>query len=72
MKDYSPVYIDVRMKDKLSSLVASLQHLAPEITPTMLLSNMLADHLSANRDLIQHVAREGLKCSLENTFNDKD
>lgn len=72
VKEYSPVYIDVRMKEKLSSLIASLQHLAPEITPTMLLSNMLADHLTANKELIQQVAKEGLKRSLENTFNEKD
>jgi hypothetical protein len=70
VKEYAPVYIDVRMKEKLVSLIASLQHLAPDITPTMLLSNMLADHLAANRELIQQVAREGLKRSLENTFND--
>ncbi len=60
------------MKEKLASLIASLQHLSPDITPTMLLSNMLADHIAANKDLIQQVAREGLKRSLENTFNDKD
>jgi len=70
VKEYAPVYIDVRMKEKLTSLIASLQHLAPDITPTMLLSNMLADHLATNRELIQQVAREGLKRSLENTFND--
>jgi hypothetical protein len=70
VKEYSPVYIDVRMKEKLASLIASLQHLAPDITPTMLLSNMLADHLATNKELIQQVAREGLKRSLENTFND--
>ena len=70
VKEYSPVYIDVRMKEKLASLIASLQHLAPDITPTMLLSNLLADHLATNRELIQQVAREGLKRSLENTFND--
>jgi hypothetical protein len=70
VKEYSPVYIDVRMKEKLVSLIASLQHLAPDITPTMLLSNMLADHLATNKELIQQVAREGLKRSLENTFND--
>ena len=58
------------MKEKLAALIASLQHLAPDITPTMLLSNMLADHLSVNKDLIQQVAREGLKRSLENTFNE--
>jgi len=60
------------MKEKLVSLIASLQHLAPDITPTMLLSNMLADHISANRELIRRTANEGLKRSLENTFNDKD
>ncbi len=70
VKEYSPVYIDVRMKEKLTSLINSLQHLAPDITPTMLLSNLLADHLATNKDLIQQVAREGLKRSLENTFND--
>jgi hypothetical protein len=70
VKEYSPVYIDVRIKEKLASLIASLQHLAPDITPTMLLSNMLADHLATNKELIQQVAREGLKRSLENTFND--
>ncbi|MDL2230470.1 hypothetical protein LJB87_01600 [Alistipes sp. OttesenSCG-928-L06] len=72
VKDYSSVYIDTRMKEKLSSLIASLQHLAPEITPTILLSNMLTDHLASNKDLIQQVAKEGLKRSLENTFTDKD
>ncbi len=41
-----------------------------DITPTMLLSNLLADHLATNKELIQQVAREGLKRSLENTFND--
>jgi hypothetical protein len=70
VKEYSPVYIDVRMKEKLTSLIKSMQHLAPDITPTMLLSNLLADHLATNKDLIQQVAREGLKRSLENTFND--
>ena len=72
VKEYSPVYIDVRMKEKLTSLIASLQHLAPYITPTMLLSNMLADHITVNKDLIQQVACEGLKRSLENTFNEKN
>lgn len=72
VKEYSPVYIDVRMKEKLTSLINSLQHLAPDITPTMLMSSLLADHLAVNRELIQQVAREGLKRSLENTFNDKE
>jgi hypothetical protein len=58
------------MKDKLTALIKSMQHLAPDITPTILLSNLLADHLATNKDLIQQVAREGLKRSLENTFND--
>ncbi len=70
VKEYSPDYIDVRMKEKLTSLINSLQHLAPDITPTMLLSNLLADHLATNKELIQQVAKEGLKRSLENTFND--
>lgn len=69
VKDYTPVYIDVRMKEKLQTLVASLQHIAPEITPTILLSNILADHLSVNRELITRVASEGLKRSLASTFN---
>lgn len=60
------------MKEKLNSLIASLQHLAPDVTPTILLTNMLADHIAANKELIQQVAREGLKRSLENTFNEKD
>lgn len=68
IKDYTPVYIDVRMKDKLQTLISSLQHLAPEITPTMLLSNLLADHIASNRELITRVANEGLKRSLANTF----
>lgn len=72
IKDYTPVYIDVRMKEKLQTLVASLQHIAPEITPTILLSNILADHLSANRELITSAANEGLKRSLASTFNEKD
>lgn len=70
IKDYTPVYIDARMKEKLQSLIASLQHLAPEITPTMLLSNLLADHILANRELITRVANEGLKKSLANTFTE--
>lgn len=69
IKDYTPVYIDVRMKEKLQMLVASLQHIVPEITPTMLLSNILADHLSVNRELITRAANEGLKRSLASTFN---
>ena len=69
VKDYTPVYIDVRMKAKLQTLVSSLQHIVPEITPTILLSNILADHLSANRELITRAANEGLKRSLASTFN---
>lgn len=69
VKDYTPVYIDVRMKEKLQTLVASLQHIAPEITPTILLSNILADHLSVNKELITRAANEGLKRSLASTFN---
>lgn len=69
IKDYTPVYIDVRMKEKLQTLVSSLQHIVPEITPTILLSNILADHLSANRELITRAANEGLKRSLASTFN---
>lgn len=69
IKDYTPVYIDVRMKEKLQMLVASLQHIASEITPTILLSNILADHLSANKELITRAANEGLKRSLASTFN---
>ena len=73
VKDYTPVYIDVRMKEKLQTLVSSLQHIVPEITPTILLSNILADHLSANRELITRAANEGLKRSLASTFtNDKE
>lgn len=71
VKDYTPVYIDVRMKEKLQTLVASLQHIVPEITPTLLLSNILADHLSANRELITRAANEGLKRSLASTFNNE-
>ncbi|MDR2533448.1 MAG: DUF3408 domain-containing protein [Tannerellaceae bacterium] len=69
VKDYTPVYIDVRMKEKLQTLVASLQHIVPEITPTILLSNILVDHLSTNRELITRAASEGLKRSLASTFN---
>ena len=69
IKDYTPVYIDVRMKEKLQTLIASLQHIVPDITPTILLSNILADHLSVNRELITRVASEGLKRSLASTFN---
>ncbi len=50
-------------------LVASLQHIVPEITPTMLLSNILADHLLQNKELITRAANEGLKRSLASTFN---
>lgn len=70
VKDYTPVYIDVRMKEKLQTLVASLQHVVPEVTPTILLTNILADHLLANRELITRAANEGLKRSLASTFND--
>lgn len=72
VKDYTPVYIDVRMKEKLQTLVSSLQHIVPEITPTILLTNILADHLSANKELITRSANEGLKCSLASTFNEKE
>lgn len=72
VKDYTPVYIDVRMKEKLQILVASLQHIVPDITPTILLSNILADHLSANKELITRAANEGLKRSLASTFNNND
>jgi len=72
VKDYTPVYIDVKMKEKLQTLVSSLQHIVAEITPTILLSNILADHLSANRELITRAANEGLKRSLASTFNEKD
>lgn len=72
IKDYTPVYIDVHMKAKLQTLVASLKHIKPEITPSILLSNILADHLSENCELITKVANEGLKRSLTDTFkNDK-
>jgi len=70
VKDYTPVYIDVRMKEKLQTLVASLQHVVPEVTPTILLTNILADHLLVNRELITRTANEGLKRSLASTFND--
>jgi len=69
IKDYTPVYIDVRMKEKLQTLVTSLQHIASEITPTILLSNILADHLLQNKELITRAANEGLKRSLASTFN---
>ena len=72
VKDYTPVYIDVRMKERLQTLVASLQHIVPEVTPTILLSNILADHLLVNRELITRAANEGLKRSLASTFNDKN
>lgn len=72
IKDYTPVYIDVRMKEKLQTLVSSLQHIVPEITPTLLLSNILSDHLSANRELITRAANDGLKRSLASTFNEKE
>ena len=72
IKDYTPVYIDVHMKEKLQALVASLQHIVPEITPTILLSNILADHLLQNKELITRVANEGLKRSLASTFNEEN
>lgn len=72
VKDYTPVYIDVKMKEKLQTLVASLQHIVPEITPTILLTNILADHLFTNRELITRAANEGLKRSLANTFNEEN
>ncbi len=72
VKDYTPLYIDVRMKEKLQTLVSSLQHIVPEITPTILLTNILADHLSANKELITRSANEGLKRSLASTFNEKE
>ena len=72
VKDYTPVYIDVRMKEKLQTLVSSLQHIVPEITPTILLTNILADHLSANKELTTRSANEGLKRSLASTFNEKE
>lgn len=58
------------MKEKLQTLVASLQHVVPEVTPTILLTNILADHLLANRELITRAANEGLKRSLASTFNE--
>lgn len=69
IKDYTPVYIDVRMKERLQMLVASLQHIVPEITPTILLSNILIDHLLQNKELISRAANDGLKRSLASTFN---
>lgn len=69
IKDYTPVYIDVRMKERLQMLVASLQHIVPEITPTILLSNILVDHLLQNKELITRAANDGLKRSLASTFN---
>ena len=72
VKDYTPVYIDVRMKEILQTLVSSLQHIVPEITPTILLTNILADNLSANKELITRSANEGLKRSLASTFNEKE
>lgn len=72
VKDYTPVYIDVKMKEKLQTLVASLQHIVPEITPTILLTNILADHLFTNRELITRAANEGLKRSLASTFNEEN
>ncbi|QIK61416.1 DUF3408 domain-containing protein [Dysgonomonas sp. HDW5A] len=72
IKDYAPVYIDVKMKEKLQTLVASLQHIALDITPSILLSNILADHLSVNKELITRSANEGLKRSLASTFNNDE
>ena len=72
VKDYTPVYIDVQMKEKLQNLVQSLQYLAPEITATMLLSNILSDHLQGNKDLITRAANDGLKRSLANTFSENE
>ena len=69
IKDYTPVYIDVRMKERLQMLVASLQHIVPEITPTILLSNILVDHLLQNKELITRAANDGLKRSWASTFN---
>lgn len=69
IKDYTPVYIDVRMKERLQMLVASLQHIVSEITPTILLSNILVDHLLQNKELITRAANDGLKRSLASTFN---
>lgn len=66
------MYIDVQMKEKLQNLVQSLQYLVPEITATILLSNILSDHLLSNKDLITRSASEGLKRSLANTFNEKE
>lgn len=57
------------MKEKLQTLVASLQHIVPKITPTILLSNILADHLLINKELITRAANEGLKRFLASTFN---
>lgn len=37
-RSYSPGYIDVRMKEKLASIIASPQHLAPDVTSIMLLT----------------------------------
>lgn len=59
------------MKEKLQRLVQSLQYITPEITPTILLSNILADHLVENRELITRAANEGLKRSLASTFNEE-
>ncbi|MCL2561856.1 MAG: hypothetical protein FWE10_06015 [Rikenellaceae bacterium] len=49
-----------------------MQHIVPEITPTILLSNILADHLVTNKDLITRAANERLKRSLASTFNEKE
>ncbi len=68
VKEYTPVYIDVRMKGKLQNLITSLQHIVPDITPTVFLSNLLADHIGINKDLITRAANEGLERSLASTF----
>lgn len=60
------------MKEKLQNLVQSLQYLAPEIIATMLLSNILSDHLLGNKDLITCAANDGLKRSLANAFSENE
>jgi len=64
IKEYTPVYIDVKMKEKLQTLVSSLQHIVSEITPTILLSNILADHLSVNRELMCRISIDGKTSTL--------
>ena len=71
IKDYTPVYIDVQMKEKLQTLVVSLKYMLPGITPTILLSNILADHMTQHKELITRAANEGLKRSLASTFNEE-